>query len=308
MRHYTIAPEADGWRLDRAIAALLPELTRAFIQKLIKGGSVFVNDKKTVKVAARVHSDDALIILMPSLREIGVIAEAIVLDVLYEDADMIAVNKPAGMVTHPTDRGAHVSGTLVNALLAHCKDLSGIGGDKRPGIVHRLDKDTSGILVAAKNDAAHHELARQFQEREVEKKYIALLAGRLTPKEGSIEAPLLKTHGPKDMRVSARKGAKYALTHYKVLEYVGDFSLTEVRIVTGRTHQIRVHFAAIGHPVCGDAMYGDLAVNAALREKGLERQFLHSAYLKLHHPTTQKPMTFEAPLPKDLADVLKKIA
>lgn len=308
MRHHTVQAAEAGLRLDQYLARVKPDFTRSFIQKLIKGGSVFVNGKKTVKAAHKLAEGDELAVLIPSLKETGISAENIPLTVLYEDADMIVVNKPAGMVTHPTDHGAHVSGTLVNALLHHCKGLSGIGGEKRPGIVHRLDKDTSGIMVAAKNDAAHHALSRQFQDRTTQKRYIALLKGHLTPREGSIEAPLLKGHGEMDMRVSARRGAKYALTHYKVLEYPGDYSLTEVVIVTGRTHQIRAHFAAIGHPVCGDAMYGDPKVNAALYEKGLTRQFLHAASLKISHPATGKPMAFEAPLPEDLAAVLEKIA
>jgi 23S rRNA pseudouridine1911/1915/1917 synthase len=308
MRHYTVTSQESGFRLDQYLTKVKPDLTRAFIQKLIKGGNIFVNSKKTVKPAHKLEEDDELIVIVPSIKEIGIQAENIPLNVIYEDPDIIVVNKPAGMVVHPTDHGAHVSGTLVNALLHHCKDLSGIGGEKRPGIVHRLDKDTSGLIISAKNDNAHNYVARQIESREVTKKYIALLKGQLSPQEGSIEAPLIKTtHGEKNMRVSARDDAKYALTRYKVKEYIGDYSLAEVQIITGRTHQIRVHFAAIGHPVCGDEMYGDKALNSKLKTLGLDRQFLHAAELTFKRPSDSKELHLEAPLPGDLNNLLKKL-
>ncbi|MFH0820856.1 MAG: RluA family pseudouridine synthase [Candidatus Peregrinibacteria bacterium] len=305
MRHYNVKSEEKGLRLDQYLQQVKPDLTRSFIQKLIKCGSVFVNHKKTTKVAHRVGEGDEIIVIIPSLKEIGIQPENIKLNVVREDKDLIVVNKPAGMVTHPTDHGAHVAGTLVNALMHHCKDLSGIGGEKRPGIVHRLDKDTSGLIVVAKNDKTHHALARQWEARTVVKKYIALLKGHLTPAEGSIEAPLMK--GGEKIRISASKTAKYALTHYKVLEFVGSYSLTEVQIVTGRTHQIRVHFASIGHPVCGDKEYGDEKVNEKLETFGLKRQFLHAAYLELKHPKTGRKLTLKAPLPKELEQTLKRL-
>jgi 23S rRNA pseudouridine1911/1915/1917 synthase len=307
MRHYTVTSEESGMRLDQYLAMVKPDLTRAFIQKLIKSGSVFVNNKKTVKSSHKLKENDELIVIVPSIKEIGIQAENIPLDVIYEDSDIIVVNKPAGMVVHPTDHGAYVSGTLVNALLHHCKDLSGIGGEKRPGIVHRLDKDTSGLIISAKNDKAHNYIARQIENREVTKKYITLLKGHLSPKDGSIESPLEKTVGSKDMRVSCSKNAKYALTHYKVKEYIGDYSLTEVQIVTGRTHQIRVHFAAIGHPVCGDAMYGDKTLNSKLETLGLKRQFLHAAELTFKLPKNGEPIHLKAPIAKDLEKVLKNL-
>jgi 23S rRNA pseudouridine1911/1915/1917 synthase len=307
VRHHTITPEESGLRLDQYLAKVKPDLTRAFIQKLIKGGNVFVNNKKTVKSAYKLKEDDELMVMIPSIKEVGIQAENIPLNVVYEDKDIIVVNKPAGMVVHPTDHGAHVSGTLVNALLHHCKDLSGIGGEKRPGIVHRLDKDTSGLIISAKNDKAHNYIARQIEDRGVIKKYITLLKGHLSPKEGSIEAPLMKTGGIKDVRVSGRKNAKYALTHYKVKKYAGDYSLVEVQIITGRTHQIRVHFAAIGHPVCGDEMYGDKKANEDLRKLGLNRQFLHAAELTFKLPKNGEPIKLSAPLADDLSNVLKRI-
>jgi 23S rRNA pseudouridine1911/1915/1917 synthase len=309
MRHYTVVPEEKGLRIDQYLTKVKPDLTRSFIQKLIKGGSVFLNNKKITKVAHKISEGDELILIIPSVREIGVEAENIPLDIAYEDKDIVVVNKPAGMVSHPTDHGAHVSGTLVNAVMYHCKkSLSGIGGEKRPGIVHRLDKDTSGLIIVAKNNKAHTHVAKQIQDRTVTKRYITLLKGHLSPKEGSIEAPLLKTHGDIDMQVSGRKKAKYALTHYKVKEYVGDYSLVEVRIITGRTHQIRVHFASIGHPVCGDTMYGDKDLNSKLETLNLKRQFLHAEYLKFRLPKNDEWIELTAPMPKDLKEALKKIA
>ena len=204
MRHHTVTSEEAGSRLDQYLAQMKPDLTRAFIQKLIKGGSVFLNHKKLAKPAHKLKEGDELMVLIPSIKEIGIQAENIALDIVYEDADIVVVNKPAGMVVHPTDHGAHVSGTLVNALMHHCRDLSGIGGEKRPGIVHRLDKETSGLIISAKNDKAHHSISKQIQDRTVKKTYITLLKGRLEPKVGTVEAPLLKTGGAKDVRVSAR--------------------------------------------------------------------------------------------------------
>lgn len=308
MRHYTAKTEDKGLRLDQYLTKIKPDLTRSFIQKLIKGGHVFVNNKKTTKTAHKLKEGDELIVDIPSIKEIGIQAENIPLDIAYEDKDIVVVNKPAGMVVHPTDHGAHVSGTLVNAILHHCKDLSGMGGEKRPGIVHRLDKNTSGLIIVAKHDKAHNHIAKQIQNRTIEKHYITLLNGHLSPKEGSIEAPLEKMHGEKDMRVSGRKKAKYALTHYKVKKYIGDYSLVEVQIVTGRTHQIRVHFASIGHPVCCDEMYGDKTLNSKLRTLNLNRQFLHAASLKFKLPKNDESIELNAPLAKDLKDALKKLA
>lgn len=307
MRHYTVTTEDGKLRLDQYLAKVKPDLTRSFIQKMIKNGSVFVNHKKITKASTKLKEGDELVVIIPSLKEVGIQPEEIPLDIVYEDSDMLVVNKPAGMVVHPTDHGAHVSGTLVNAVLHHCKDsLSGINGEKRPGIVHRLDKQTSGVIMVAKSDKAHRYLAKQIEARTVTKRYITLLKGKLKPKEGSIESPLQKTHGSKDVRVSASKKAKYALTHYQVLEYVGNYSLVEVQIVTGRTHQIRVHFEAIGHPVIGDEMYGDKEENAKFKDLGLTRQFLHAAYLKIMLPKNEEEFELKADLPDDLKAVLMR--
>lgn len=309
MRHYTATAEDAKLRLDQYLARVKPDLTRAFIQKMVKGGSVFVNHKKITKVAHKIKEGDELVVIVPSLKEVGIQAEDIPLDIVYEDEDLVVVSKKPGMVVHPTDHGAHVSGTLVNAVLHYCKDsLSGIGGEKRPGIVHRLDKQTSGLIIVAKNDRAHRFVAKQIEGRTVEKRYLTLLKGKLKPKEGSIEAPLQKVRGDKDMRVSGSLKAKYALTHYNVKEYVGDYSLAEVQIITGRTHQIRVHFASIGHPVVGDEMYGDHQLNKKVEEKaGLNRQFLHAASLKFRLPKNDEEITLSSPLPADLTKVLKKL-
>lgn len=309
MRHYTVTAAEKGMRLDQFLAIDKPEFTRSFIQKFIKGGSVFVNHKKTTKASTRMLEGDELVVIIPSVRETGIQAENIPLDIIYEDKDLVVVNKAPGMPVHPTDHGAHVSGTLVNALLYHCKDsLSGIGGEMRPGIVHRIDKFTSGLLITAKNDHAHRMVSGQIMAHHVTKKYITLVNGHLSPKTGSIEAPILKTLGEKKVRISASEHAKYALTHYEVVKYVGDFSLVEVQIITGRTHQIRVHFASIGHPVAGDDRYGDAKTNEWLKEKtGLARQFLHSASLKFKLPSTGKEIELKAPLAKDLQDALKKL-
>ena len=307
MRHYTVTSEENGLRLDQYITAVKPDLTRSFIQKMIKGGSVFINNKKITKTSHKVKDADELVIIIPSIKEIGILAEDIPLDVVYEDGDIIVVNKPAGMVVHPTDHGAHISGTLVNAVLYYCKDLSGIGGEKRPGIVHRLDKNTSGLIIVAKHDKAHNYIAKQIQARTITKKYTTLLKGHLKQTKGSIEAPLIKTHGEKDMHVSGKKKAKFALTHYKVIKYIGDYSLVDVQIVTGRTHQIRVHFASIGHPVCGDTMYGDKDVNEKLKKIGLKRQFLHAAYLKFRLPSNDEAVELNAELPEDLGEILKNV-
>lgn len=310
MRHYTISTEEDGQRLDHYLHQVKPDLTRNFLQKLIKEGNVFVNHKKIQKNGHKLRVGDELMVNIPSIKEIGLLAEDLPLDIIYEDADLILINKMPGMVVHPTDHGAHVSGTLVNALLYHCKDLSGIGGEKRPGIVHRLDKDTSGLIMVAKKDEAHRDLSKQIQARQVCKKYVTLLKGHLEPKKGSIEAPLIKSHagGKTDIQVSGKGKAKYALTHYEVMEYIGDYTLVSVEIVTGRTHQIRVHFKAIGHPVCGDEMYGDAKVNENLKKLGLNRQFLHAAELTIKLPSTKKERLFKAPLSDDLKDVLNRLA
>jgi len=310
MRHYKAKPEDEDLRIDHYLSRQKPDLTRSFIQKLIKNGNVFINQKKITKTGHKLRNDDEITLNIPSIKEVGILAEKIPLKVIYEDEDIIVVNKSPGMVVHPTDHGAHVSGTLVNALMHHCKDLSGIGGEKRPGIVHRLDKNTSGLIISAKNDKAHHHISEQIQARKISKKYLALLNGHLKPEHGSVEAPLIKSQagGKRDMQVSGKAKAKYALTHYEVLDYVGQYSLVSIQIITGRTHQIRVHFKSIGHTVCGDEMYGDSKSNSTLKKHGLKRQFLHAAELTFRLPKNNESITLKAPLPNDLKAVLEKIS
>lgn len=311
MRHYNVEQNHGNTRLDQFLA-LNSSFSRMFVKnKLLPGGHVFVNHKKTTKASQKLSAGDEIIINPPSVKEVGILAENIPLDIVYEDAEVVVVNKPPNMVVHPTDHGAHVSGTLVNALMHHCReDLSGIGGEKRPGIVHRLDKDTSGLIMVAKNDRAHHSLSEQIQKRTITKKYLTLLKGHLAPKTGSIEAPLLKkSFDPqgKNVSVSKQRGSKYALTHYKVIDYIGRYSLVEVTIVTGRTHQIRVHFASIGHPVAGDKTYGDKKLNQEMEAIGLKRQFLHAWRLLLKLPGSEEDVQMEAPLAGDLKEVLKAL-
>ncbi|QQR83161.1 RluA family pseudouridine synthase [Candidatus Peregrinibacteria bacterium] len=311
MKHFTVDDKGADRRLDQYLSSVRPDLTRAFVQKMIKGGSVFVNQKKITKASHSVQKDDELVVLIPSIKEVGIVAEDIPLDVVYEDHDMLVINKPAGMVVHPTDHGSHVSGTLVNAVMHYCHDsLSGIGGDRRPGIVHRLDKQTSGLIMVAKHDGAHRALAHQIESRSIVKEYITLLKGRLKPKEGSIEAPLKAQPkgGRTDVQISNSITAKYALTHYHVQEYLGEYSLVNVRIITGRTHQIRVHFAAIGHPVVGDEMYGDATTNQAIESlSGLRRQFLHAAQLTFRLPKNDEEITLTSELPDDLSQTIETL-
>lgn len=300
-------------RLDKILVHQFPDKTRQYLQKMIKEGYVLVNGKKT-KNSYQLEPQDKLKINFPLPRTIQLKEVSIPLDIVYEDSDILVINKPAGMVTHPGANGVHLEDSLVNALLFHCKDsLGGIGGVLRPGIVHRLDKDTSGLLVVAKNDRAQQDLSAQFKARTVEKTYYALVVDHITPQKGAIDAPLLRDRRDrKKMAVSADSKAKMAITKYKVLEYFGRgslvFSYLEINLVTGRTHQIRAHFSAIGFPLVGDAVYGRPKINHYFQQHfGLKRQFLHAGRLGFILPNTQKKVEFTAPLPDDLANVLKDL-
>lgn len=260
---------------------------------------VFVNGK-TVKPSYKVKENDEVVVNIPEAEKIDVLPENIPLDILYEDDDIIVINKPQGMVVHPAP--GNYSGTLVNALLYHCKNLSGINGILRPGIVHRLDKDTSGVMVVAKNDKAHISLSNQIKERSVFKKYVAIVEGVIKDEEGKIEAPIGR-HPVDRKKMAVIEDGRYALTLYKVLERFKENTLVEAVIKTGRTHQIRVHMAYIGHPIVGDHVYG------FKRQKfKLEGQALHSSVLGFMHPTKGVYMEFEAPLPeyfKKLIEILR---
>ncbi|SFE40415.1 23S rRNA pseudouridine1911/1915/1917 synthase [Thermoanaerobacter thermohydrosulfuricus] len=280
--------EDEGKRIDVFLAAEL-DYTRSYIKKLIVDGLVFVNGK-TVKPSYKVKENDEVVVNIPEVEKIDVMPENIPLDILYEDDDIIVISKPQGMVVHPAP--GNYSGTLVNALLYHCKNLSGINGILRPGIVHRLDKDTSGVMVVAKNDKAHISLSNQIKERSVFKKYVAIVEGVIKDEAGEIEAPIGR-HPVDRKKMAVIEEGRYALTLYKVLERFKENTLVEAVIKTGRTHQIRVHMAYIGHPVVGDPVYG-----FKKQKFKLEGQALHSRVLGFMHPTKGVYMEFEAPLPE----------
>ena len=288
--------EIPGERLDVFIARRLPELTRSRVKRLIDDGFVAVAGQR-VKPGLRLESGQLVCVEIPPPAPTWAESEPIALDVLYEDPDLLAVNKPPGMTVHPSP--GHASGTLVNAILAHCSDLSGIGGVLRPGIVHRLDRDTSGVIVVAKNDAAHHALAQQLKARTVEKTYLALVEGTPKPLEGAIEAPIARDP-QRRQRMAVLEGGRDAMTAYRVIERFAGYSLVEARPRTGRTHQIRVHLAAIGHPIVGDRVYGK-------RSPLVERQFLHALRIAFDHPRNGERMTVEAPLAADLEAALTRL-
>lgn len=290
-------PEA---RLDTWLAEAVPEHSRSRWQSLIKDGRVTVNGAPC-KANQKIRAGDRAEWTVPEATPAEPQAEDIGLTVLFEDRNMIVINKPAGLVVHPAV--GNETGTLVNALLHHCKDLTGIGGEKRPGIVHRLDKDTSGVMVVAKNEKAMNELARQFKERETAKEYLTIVWGVPYGKRGTIETTIGRhpIHRKK-MAVNVRNGRE-AVSHYEVLEALGEAALVLVKIETGRTHQIRVHMAHIKNPVIGDTVYGRGRASTIKAD----RQMLHAAKLSLNHPTSGKPMTFEAPLPADMEALLTQL-
>ncbi len=291
----TVLPEEAGERLDVWLVRRLPEHSRSFIQMLLQNGCVTGGSK--LKANAKIKSGEVFEVTLPEPEPLEVTAEDIPLDVVYEDGDIIVINKPAGLVVHPAC--GHASGTLVNALLFHCKDLAGIGGVQRPGIVHRLDKDTSGLLVVAKNDLAMNSLKQAFQEKTIQKTYFARTHGRPNPMEGTIRTLIGRHPIHRQKMAVVERNGKEAITHYKLQNvYPDGTALVQCKIETGRTHQIRVHTAHIGCPIAGDAVYG-----SSMRDKKLTpvpvRQLLHAAELTLQHPRTGASMTFKAPFPAD---------
>ncbi|MBM3772716.1 MAG: RluA family pseudouridine synthase [Acidimicrobiia bacterium] len=300
----TVEAEHAGSRLDRFLAAVLGTISRSQIQRLIREGHVRV-DGRPAKANLSLKKGQAIAVEVPEAVPSAVAAEPLPIPILYQDEDIVVVDKPAGMVVHPA--AGHATGTLVNALLHSVDDLSGIGGEKRPGIVHRLDKGTSGLMVVAKNDAAHEALAQQFHDRQVDKEYIALVWGEVQPGR-RIDAPIGRD--PEDRkRMSARaRRSREAVTRVVRTEpLTRALTLAVVAIHTGRTHQIRVHLSAIGHPVVGDALYGGVhrRVPGDLRAvTRLERPFLHAARLAFRHPLNGRRMEFTSPLPRDLQSVL----
>ena len=299
MKNVIVNENDKGKRLDIYIAENFNELSRTMIKKLIESNNILVNDKSE-KVSYKVQANDNISIDVPEAKETKLKAQEIPLDIIYEDSDIIVVNKPKGMVVHPAN--GNPDGTLVNAVMAICKDsLSGIGGEIRPGIVHRLDKDTSGVIVVAKNDKAHINMSEQIKNHEVEKTYIALVKGFVKEEEATINMPIGRsTKDRKKMAVN--KNGKNAVTHFKVLKRFKNYTLLEVKIETGRTHQIRVHLSEIGYPVVGDTVYSN-----GKNEWGIKGQCLHAKSLKFKHPITGKEMFIEAPLPEYFENILKDV-
>lgn len=285
-------------RLDAFVAGALEGVSRSRVQKLVRDGEVLLNGAPS-RASAVVHEGDTVTVSIPDPVPTEAVPQEIPLDVLYEDSDIIVVNKPAGMVTHPAP--GSWDGTLVNALLHRCSDLSGVNGSLRPGIVHRLDKDTSGVIVAAKNDFAHSSLAQQIEARTVHKEYVALVHGHFPEREGTISTNLARSR--RDYRkIIVAPAGRPAVTHYRTIEELGPYSLMEIIIETGRTHQIRVHMQYRGHPVVGDPLYGP--EKGAMAGTG---QYLHARKLTLRHPRTGEEMTFTAPIPDRFRETLQQL-
>jgi 23S rRNA pseudouridine1911/1915/1917 synthase len=302
-----VPADQDGQRLDRALVSVLADHSRSQVQRLIADGCVRLRGVVATKPNAIVHAGDHVEVEVPAAQPSAVVPEPLDLDILYQDADVAVLNKPAGMVVHPG--AGHASGTLVNALLHHVEDLSGIGGELRPGIVHRLDRGTSGVMIVAKNDAAHQELSRQFHDREIEKEYIALVWGVVNAGR-RIDAAIGRDPANRQKMSARAKHAREAVTRITRAHPLPGLTLCQVAIHTGRTHQIRVHLSAIGHPVVGDALYGGVhrRVPGDIRAvQRLERPFLHAARLVFKHPRDGRRLEFIAPLPGDLTSVLNDL-
>lgn len=296
---FRISPEAQGTRLDKFLNAQRPELSRSFLQTLIADGNIRVNDAAR-KPNYAVKAGDTITLEIPPPASTTAHAEEIPLDVLYEDDALLAINKPSGMVVHPA--AGHETGTLVNALLSHAPEIV-TGNAERPGIVHRLDRDTSGVMLIAKNDLALHELQRQFAAREIHKAYLALVNGDVKTPHGKIDAPLARDpHDRKKIAIASTPHAREAITVFHVLARIEKYTLLRVEPETGRTHQIRVHLAFLKHPVVADSVYGKKK-----NDLGLVRQFLHAWRITFKHPQTHHEMTITAPLPAELNNALRQI-
>lgn len=295
----TVEENGVGQRIDKWLAEQ-NDWPRSQIQDLIKNDHVLINEKQ-IKTKDKVKSGDVVVIDVPEPEPLDVKPENIPLDIVYEDSDVVVVNKPRGMVVHPAP--GHLTGTLVNGLLYHCNDLSGINGVMRPGIVHRIDKDTSGLLMVAKNDRAHHSLAKQLKAKTTERRYRAIVHGVFTHDQGTVDAPIGRDKTNRKKMAVTDKNSKEAVTHFSVIETFPDYSYVECELETGRTHQIRVHMAFTNHPVAGDPKYGPK------KTLNIEGQALHAAVIGFEHPLTGKHLQFEAPLPEDmdkLLELLKK--
>ena len=302
MDYFTFAAEKEdvGTRIDVFLAENMEDLSRSGVQKLIDEGMITLNGGKT-KANYKLREKDIIDVTVPEVKEVEILPENIPLDILYEDSDVIVVNKPQGMVVHPAP--GHTSGTLVNALMFHCgDDLSGINGEKRPGIVHRIDKDTSGVLMIAKNDMAHQSLAAQLAEHSITRKYNAVVYNGFNEDEGTVDQPIGRNPQDRKKMAVTQKHSRHAVTHYRVIERMEKFTLIEAQLETGRTHQIRVHMTHIGHPLLGDPVYGPKK-----QPISLEGQALHARVLGFIHPRSGEYMEFEAPLPPHFVALLERL-
>ena len=296
---FQISSEQEDERIDKCIASLMDSLSRSYIQKMIREGNVAVNGRP-VRQNFRVSADDEVSFFLPEAVEPQILPEDIPLDILYEDDDLLVVNKPKGMVVHPA--AGHYSHTLVNAVLFHCRgQLSGINGVLRPGIVHRIDKDTTGSVLICKNDAAHRSIARQLKEHSIVRRYRAIVCGSLKEEEGTVDAPIGRDPSDRKKMAINRKNGKEAVTHYRVLQRFSGYTCIECRLETGRTHQIRVHMASLGHPLLGDAVYGPKKSPVSF----LEGQTLHAMILGFVHPVTGEYVETCAPLPEYFEHLLR---
>ena len=303
----TIAPQSDGWRLDRALAEAVPTLSRERLKVLIASGAVTRDGVMVRDPAKRASAGDRLNVAVPNPTLPHNEAQDIPLVIAYEDEHLIVIDKPAGLVVHPA--AGNLDGTLVNALLHHCQgSLSGIGGVARPGIVHRIDKDTSGLMVAAKTDRAHEGLARQFHDHSIDRRYRAIVGGQPRPAEGKVDAPLARS-ATNRKKIAIVAGGKRAVTHFRTLERLHEAALVECRLETGRTHQVRVHMASIGHALLGDPVYGRTksAHKALLETLGFRRQALHAAHLGFIHPAKSTALAFDSPMPADMQELFTEL-
>ncbi|MEH7400720.1 MULTISPECIES: RluA family pseudouridine synthase [Bacillaceae] len=295
---FTVQEDQHLERIDTFIATQNDEWSRSQVQTWLKEDFVLVNGEK-IKRNYKVKQGDEISVSVPDPKPLEVIAENIPLDVYYEDADVIVVNKPRGMVVHPAL--GHETGTLVNALMYHCKDLSGINGVLRPGIVHRIDKDTSGLLMVAKNDVAHEKLAEQLRQKTSVRKYIAIVHGVIPHEEGTIDAPIGRDKSDRQSMTVTEENSKEAVTHFRVLERFDEFTLVECQLETGRTHQIRVHMKYIGYPLAGDPKYGPR------KTIDIDGQALHAAVLGFNHPRTNEYLEFSSPIPEVLENIIEQL-
>ena len=311
--HQTIAvrlePAYAGWRLDRALAAAVPTLSRERLKSLIRTGAVEIGGTALRDPATKVKGDERLIVVVPEPEPTHNKPQDIPLPIVFEDEHLLVVDKPAGLVVHPA--AGNFDGTLVNALLHHCAGkLSGIGGVARPGIVHRIDKDTSGLLVVAKTDVAHEGLAKQFSAHSIDRRYLAIVSGVPKASGGVVDAPLARSSANRKKIAVVEGGrGKRAVTHWRRLNVLRDAALVECRLETGRTHQVRVHMASIGHPLVGDPVYGRSGKTHGklLKELGFHRQALHAAALGFTHPVTKSRLSFASPMPSDMQELFNAL-